>query len=124
MPAWHSDCQDPYGWTETLTKNKAVGLKVEIDLLYPDEVIAGDEVGCNTNAKDKDRNKQRKTFSLKTLGKTVLGHSNFDVHFTLFPLRTLSGEVVQHSLQCCPSSPLARLWARPLEIRRAVEGSD
>jgi hypothetical protein len=27
-------------------------------------------------------------------------------------------------LQCCPSSASARLWARPLETRRAVEGSD
>jgi hypothetical protein len=80
------------------TENKAVGLKVDVDLVHPDEVIAGDEVGCNTNAKDKDRNKQRKTISLKSWGKTVIDHSNFDAHFTLFPLRTLSGKVVQYAV--------------------------
>jgi hypothetical protein len=73
-------------------------------------VIAGDKVGCNMNAKDKDRNKQRKTFSLKTLGKTVIGHSNFDAHFTLFPLRTLLGEVVQYTVIFAYDAAQVPLW--------------
>ena len=74
--------------------DKAFGLAVEYELLYPERVLHMDETGCNTNMKTDGRVGGKKYIAEAGSGKANLAAACTDIRFTVLPITNSLGRAV------------------------------